>query len=154
MKISAKNYKLIMSLYPPYLGAGISIKSVSSNFMEIQVTLVKRWYNRNVRNTHFGGSIYSMTDPHFMFIISNALGEDYIVWDKEAYVNFIKAVKTKITAHMSISEEQIEEIRKATATGEKYLPKYTVDIKTDDGTLVAQVIKTIYIRKKRNKINY
>jgi len=29
----------------------------------------QRWYNRNYANSHFGGSLFSMTDPFSLFSI-------------------------------------------------------------------------------------
>ncbi len=150
MKLTPKLYKILLSIYPPYLGAGIRIKSVSKDWRNMEVSLTKYWFNNNAVGTHFGGSIYSMTDPHIMLMLMNLLGKEYIVWDKAASIDYIKAVKEKVTACFSVSDEQLQEIKKATATGEKYLPEFIIDIKTEDGTIVAKVLKTVYIKKKKN----
>ena len=70
-----KNIRLI-NLYPPYLGSGISIKAVNEDFTKISVQLKMHWYNRNAVGTHFGGSLYSMCDPFYMFILMEHLGKD------------------------------------------------------------------------------
>ena len=38
--------------------------------------------NRNYVGTHFGGSLFAMTDPFYMLMMMRNLGPDYIVWDK------------------------------------------------------------------------
>jgi hypothetical protein len=36
--------------------------------------------------THFGGSIFSMTDPFYMLMYMNILGKKHLVWDHSASI--------------------------------------------------------------------
>jgi len=121
---------------------------VSANYKEIIVHMKMRWYNRNYVNTHFGGSLYAMTDPFFMVMLIQVLGKQYIVWDKAVHIDFIKPGQGKVTARFIIKEEQIDNILEKTADRQKYLPEFSVDIKDEAGDTVARVTKTLYIRKK------
>ena len=107
-----------------------------------------RWYNRNYVKTHFGGSLYAMTDPFFMLMLIHILGQEFIVWDKSAHIDFIKADRGTVTARFLIKEEQIEKIIDNTSDGQKYFPEFSVDIENEAGEKVARVVKTLYIRKK------
>jgi hypothetical protein len=107
-----------------------------------------RWYNRNYVKTHFGGSLYAMTDPFFMLMLIHILGKEFVVWDKAAHIDFIKPSQGKVTARFLITEEQIEDILKNTSAGQKYFPEFSVDIENEAGEKVARVVKTLYIRKK------
>ena len=109
-----------------------------------------RWFNRNAVGTHFGGSLYSMTDPHLMLLLMQLLGEKYSVWDKAANIEFVKASRKKVTSIIKISNEDLELIKSNTDNGEKYLPKFLVEIRDEDDDLVAVVKKTIYVRRKRS----
>ena len=121
---------------------------MSANYKEIIVHMKMRWYNRNYVNTHFGGSLYAMTDPFLMVMLIQVLGKQYIVWDKAVHIDFIKPGQGKVTARFIIKEEQIDNILEKTADGQKYLPEFSVDIKDEAGDTVARVTKTLYIRKK------
>lgn len=121
---------------------------MSANYKEIIVHMKMRWYNRNYVNTHFGGSLYAMTDPFFMVMLIQVLGKQYIVWDKAVHIDFIKPGQGKVTARFIIKEEQIDNILEKTADRQKYLPEFSVDIKDEAGDTVARVTKTLYIRKK------
>jgi acyl-coenzyme A thioesterase PaaI-like protein len=121
---------------------------VSADYKEIIVYMKMRWYNRNYVNTHFGGSLYAMTDPFFMVMLIQVLGKQYIVWDKAVHIDFIKPGQGKVTARFIIKEEQIDNILEKTADGQKYLPEFSVYIKDEAGDTVARVTKTLYIRKK------
>ena len=74
MKISPKLLKLLLNLYPPYLGTGIKITHISKD---------------------------------------------------------------------------LEEIKRQTENGNKYLPEFLIEIKDDDNELVAAIRKILYVRKNR-----
>lgn len=138
----------LLNFYPPYLGAGVKVRYISSDFREVRVSMGLKWYNRNYVRTQFGGSLYSMTDPFYMLMLMENLGRDYVVWDKAAHIEFISPGQGTVHAEFKIDEDMLNTIREHTAAGEKYLPNYQVDVRDDRGTLVARVDKTLYIRRK------
>lgn len=145
--MNPKYLKLLLNLYPPYWGTGITVKSVSPDYREICVQMKMRWYNRNYVKTHFGGSLYAMTDPFFMLMLIHILGKEFVVWDKAAHIDFIKPSQGIVTARFLIKEEQIENIINNTSGGQKYFTEFSVDIENEAGEKVARVVKTLYIRK-------
>lgn len=149
--MKAKYLKLRLNFYPPYWATGITVKSISQDYREIVVQMKMHWYNRNYVKTHFGGSLYAMTDPFFMLMFLHILGKDFIVWDKVANIEFIKPGEGMVTARFLINNQQIEDIIKNTAEGQKYFPKFSVDIVNEMGETVTRVVKTLYVRKKINK---
>ena len=151
MKFTPKLAKRILNLYPPYLGAGVKITYISDNWRELHVSMSLRWFNRNAVGTHFGGSLYSMIDPHLMLLLMQLLGKEYLVWDKTADIEFVKASKKKVTSVIKVSNKDLEIIKKNTDNGEKYFSNFIVEIKDEDNDLVARVKKTIYVRRKQHE---
>ncbi len=145
---SAAKLKRLMNWYGPYLGAGVKLEHIADDWREIRVAMHMKWYNRNAVGTHFGGSLYAMIDPHYMLMLMKLLGKEYVVWDKAATIDFIKPGTGKLSAVMKVTDVMLDDIKKATATGDKYLPEYPVEIINEAGELVAKAIKTLYIRKK------
>ena len=148
MKITPRLFKRMLNLYPPYIGAGVKVTHISEDWKELRVSMSLRWFNRNAVGTHFGGSLYSIVDPHLMLLLMKSLGKEYLVWDKSADIEFIKASKKKVSSVIKLRRKDIEDIRKKTDNGEKYLPNFIVEIRDEDNDLVARVKKTIYVRKK------
>ena len=146
--MNPKYLKLLINVYPPYWGTGITVKSISADYREVCVQMKMRWYNRNYVKTHFGGSLYAMTDPFFMLMLIHILGKEFVVWDKSAHIEFIKRSQGTVTARFVIKEEQIQNIIDNTSEGQKYLPEFSVDIENEAGEKVARVLKTLYIKKK------
>ena len=91
-----------------------------------------------------------MVDPHLMLLLIQLLGKEYLVWDKSADIEFVKATTKKVTSKIKITSNELEEIKYHTDTGEKYLPEFTIEIKDEDDELVAIVRKILYVRRKRN----
>jgi acyl-coenzyme A thioesterase PaaI-like protein len=137
-----------LSLYPPYLGAGIRLERVAPNLRTFTVRMKLTWRNRNYVGTHFGGSLYAMCDPFFMLILIENLGPDYVVWDKAATIRFRRPGRGTVWATFHISEEQIAEIRRAADAGEIVERTFSTEVVAQDGTIVAEVDKLLYVRRK------
>ena len=147
--MKAALFKTMINWYPPYLGAGIRIACISNDYRDLLVTMKLRFYNRNYVGTHFGGSLYAMIDPFYMLMLMQVLGQEYIVWDKAATIEFKKPGRGTVSAHFLLTDRTIADIRTQTANGDKYLPEFSVDIIDDSGERVARGIKTLYIRRKQ-----
>lgn len=147
--VSSSNWvRRLVNLYAPFRGAGIQVKAVSKDYHHIRVEMPLTWYNRNYVGTHFGGSMYAMTDPFYMLMLIQILGRDYIVWDKAARIEFIKPGTRRLVVEFKWEPEEIEKIKRQAASGDKLFVEKRVEIQDDQGTLIATVDKTLYIRKK------
>ena len=151
MDYSAKTFRRLLNWYPPYIGTGINIDYICDDWTEIQVSMRLTWFNKNAVGTHFGGSLFSMVDPHYVLLLMKLLGKDYYVWDQSASIRFVKATKRKVRAHFSISPERLNEIKQKTDNGEKHLAEFRLDILDDNSDQIAEVIKVVYIKKKKHK---
>ena len=138
----------LMSLWPPLLGAGIWVKRISRDFTEVDVEMTLRVWNQNYVGVHFGGSLYAMTDPFYMLMIMENLGREYIVWDKAATVRFKRPGRGRVRAAFRITREQIDAIRAQADREAKVEPVFQVRVIDAEGTLVAEVEKTLYVRRK------
>ena len=151
MKINARLLRRGMKFWPPFLGAGIRVQSFSEDFREAVVELRLGRFNRNYVGTHFGGSLYAMTDPFFMIMLLHNLGGDYLVWDKSGSIEYVAPGRGTVSAHFRLTEERIAEIRAQAAGGEKIFPEFEVDVKDEAGEVVARVRKILYVRLKAKK---
>ncbi|QTA81879.1 DUF4442 [Desulfonema limicola] len=151
--MNARTFKTLLNLYPPYIGAGIRVRHIASDYSKINVEMKLRFFNRNYMGTHFGGSLYAMIDPFYALMLIKKLGPGYAVWDKSAAINFIKPGTGTVRADFSIDEQTIEHIKDKTSAGEKYCPDFSLDIFNQQDQVVAKAVKTLYIRKKKQRRN-
>ena len=142
--------KLLLNIWPPFRFSGIKVLDLSADFRAAKVQLKLGIFNRNAVGVHFGGSLFAMTDPFYMLMILACLGDDYIVWDKSADIDFVKPGRGKVSAEFLITDALINDIITHTANGEKYLPELPVYIKNDNGEVVANLNRKLYIRKKKS----
>ena len=131
------------------LGAGIRIKEISDDYRHLVVSMKLRRYNRNYVGTHYGGSLFSMTDPFYMVMLLNILGPKYYVWDKTSKIDYVAPGKTEVFAKFQLSEDQIRDIVKRSSDVAPLYVDFKVDILDTNGDVVAKVDKTLYIRKKK-----
>ena len=136
-----------VNLWPPFAATGIHV-NWGPDMKSAEVTMKLRPWNRNFVGTHYGGSLYSMCDPFYMLLLIKNLGPEYIVWDKAAGVRFRKPGKGTVRAEFRLTDAQLDDIREELKTLPKYEPIYTVEVKDGSGDVVAEVQKTLHIRKK------
>jgi hypothetical protein len=90
-----------------------------------------------------------MTDPFYMLMLIELLGNEYIVWDKAASIRFRKPGTGTVRAEFRLTEEQIDGVRRAAEVQAKVEPVFVVRIKDSSGDVVAEVERTLHVRKKK-----
>ena len=136
-----------VNLWPPFAATGIHV-NWGPDMKSAEVTMKLRPWNRNFVGTHYGGSLYSMCDPFYMLMLIKNLGPEYIVWDKAASIRFRKPGKGTVRAEFQLTDSQLDDIREQLKALPKYEPIYSVEVKDGSGDVVAEVQKTLHIRKK------
>jgi acyl-coenzyme A thioesterase PaaI-like protein len=151
---SSATLRRLMNIWPPFLFAGIKVQHIAPDFRSAHVCLHERQvlFNRNYFGTHFGGSLYAMTDPMYALLLTHVLGNGYNVWDQAARIEFVSQGRGVMEAKFALTEEEIARIRQETESGAKCLPEFVVNVTNSKGELVARVNKTLYVRKKRAKL--
>src|SRR5690625_1798646 len=149
--MNEKWLRRLINFWPPMFFAGIKATRISDDFRAIDVSLTLRRYNRNYVGTHFGGSLFSMTDPGYMLMLMHNLGRDYYVWDRGAHIDLLAPARGVVRAQLRITDETLEHMREQRAAGDKYPPEFTVDLLAEKHTLVAQVVRPLYVRHKPHR---
>lgn len=137
-----------MSLWPPFWGAGIKVKEISADWRSATVLMRQRPWNMNYVGTHFGGSLFSMTDPFWMMMVLHNIGEGHVVWDKSAQISFLKPGHGTLTCNFLLQEEQLDELKGLVASQGKATMWFEVEIIDVTGDIVAKVRKEVYVRTK------
>jgi len=140
-----------INFWPPFFFAGIRVTHIAKDMKSVDVEMKLRWWNANYVGTHFGGSLFAMTDPFYMLMVMANLGADYIVWDKAATIRYRRPGKGTVRAEFRLTDSQIDDIREKLKTLIKYEPVFKVDVKDEQGTVIAEVEKLLYVRKKQEE---
>ncbi|MGH6609977.1 MAG: DUF4442 domain-containing protein [Burkholderiaceae bacterium] len=142
-----------MKIWPPYLGAGIYVSHIAPDFRSVTVEMKLGWRNRNYVGTHFGGSLYAMTDPFLMLMLLHALGDAYRVWDKSGSIDYVAPGRGRVWTRIELHDDDLAQIRQMTEAGDKHLHLFNIDVRDDEGMVIARVEKVIYIRRKRGVVD-
>jgi acyl-coenzyme A thioesterase PaaI-like protein len=146
--VSARTLRHVLNLWPPFLFAGIHVAAIGDDFRSARVELRMRPWNRNYVGTHFGGSLFAMTDPFWMLLLMRSLGRDYRVWDRAGAIEFVKPGRGRVHAAFDLDDATLDGIRAETADGAKHLRWFETPIVDEAGDTVAVVRKQVYVRRK------
>jgi hypothetical protein len=138
-----------INFWPPFLGAGIRVVHIAPDMKAIDVEMQLRFWNANYVGTHFGGSLFAITDAFYMLMLIHHLGPGYIVWDKAATIRYRKPGRGTVRVEFRLTDTQIEDIREKLRTLHKYEPALLLEVKDKDGRVISEVEKLLYIRKRR-----
>lgn len=149
--LSSKSFRWMFNLFPAYRGTGGRVTYIADDWHEVRIKLPLNWRTRNYVGTIYGGSIYASIDPIYMLMLMKILGPDYIVWDKAAKVRFRKPGRETLYAEFLLSDDEIAEIKRL-AENERSIDRiYDLELKDKNGVVHAEIEKTLYIARKRDK---
>jgi acyl-coenzyme A thioesterase PaaI-like protein len=134
-----------------YRGTGGRLKYIAEDWSEVRLDLPLSWRTRNYVGTIFGGSIYSAVDPIYMLMLIHRLGQDYMVWDKSAGIQFKKPGRETLNAKFLVSDDELAAIRSALESQRSIDRTYAIDLVDGSGTVCATVEKVIYIRRREQR---
>ena len=133
-----------INTYAPFVGGGICVTSHSDDLRSIDVEMQMTPANRNYFGTHFGGSLFAMTDPFCMIMLHHALGEGFVVWDKAGSIRFRRPGLTTVRAHFALTDARLAEIRAALGRDGTYDAVFPVEIVDPLGEVICMVERVIY----------
>lgn len=148
-EMTPEQLKTGLNSWPTFASQLIAVEDVAQDWSTASIRLDLKPENGNYFGTQFGGSMFSMIDPFLVILLAKQLGPGYQVWDKSVEIDFVRPGLGPVTAHVEMPPTTVAEVREATAEGEKDLRWFTVEIKGEDGAVVAVQRREIYTRKNR-----
>jgi hypothetical protein len=148
MKLTPRMMKHIMNWYRPLRKAGVKVVSIAPDWRQAKVELRLRWYNQNMFGTHFGGTLYAMTDPFYVLLLTQLMGDRYHIWDQSASIRFVSPGRGVVSATFEITDAELELIANSVEQGDKFHHTFSTEILNADGAVVAEVQKQVYVRLK------
>ena len=152
MAMTPRRLRRVLRWWPPFVFSGIRVLEIADDWSSARIELRRRWYTANYVGTHFGGSLFAMTDPFWMILVKERLGRDYIVWDQRAEIEFVRPGTGEVRTEFVVDPAVVERIRQAAAGGQKVLEWFENDIVDRSGVLVARVRRQLYVRRKRDTV--
>lgn len=142
----------LISFWPPFLVSGIRVKRYLKAHRVLEVEMGLRFWNWNHERSHFGGSLYAMTDPFYALLIREHLEEKVEVWVKSATVHFKRPGRGTVTARFELSHSKLQEVRLALEHSRKAEPSFKIEIRDESDKVVAEVEQVVYVRRRKSLI--
>jgi acyl-coenzyme A thioesterase PaaI-like protein len=150
-ELKARLYRIGFNLFPAYRGTGARITHIEPDWSEIRAKVPLNWRTRNYVGVTFGGSMYGAIDPLYMMMLIQRLGDEYVVWDKAATIDFEKPGRETLYARCRITDEELAAIKADLRDRESTERVYTTRLVDEDETVHATVRKTVYITTDESK---
>jgi len=142
----------LISFWPPFLVSGIRLRRYLKTHRVLEVEMGLRFWNWNHERSHFGGSLYAMTDPFYPLLIREHLEEKVEVWVKSAVIQFKRPGKGTVYARFELTQNKLQELRLALEHSRKAEPSFKIEIMDESDKLVAVVEQVVYVRRKKTLI--
>lgn len=136
------------NFFPAFRGTGARVTYIAADWHEVRIELPLSWRTRNYVGTIFGGSIYGAVDPFYMIMLIRLLGPEYTVWDKAAAIRFRRPGRSTLTAQFLIAPDLVHSIRHELQHVPKVDKHFTVELRSQDGTVHAVIDKTVHISRR------
>lgn len=143
--------KRMLNLWFPFLVNRISIISISDDFYQMEVRLRHSFWNRNPNKSIWGGSIASAMDPFFPVILKQILlkkGIETDFFSQAINVQFLKMVKSDVTFHFRINEDEITKAEEALIKKGKYSGWHSVEGISAQNEVCVKGKVQIFLRKR------
>jgi acyl-coenzyme A thioesterase PaaI-like protein len=151
IRLTAGLLRRAMNLWPPFRSAGIRVAELAPDWSYARVELRLGRLNRNFVGTHFGGSLFAMTDPFYMIMLLQVLGDDYHVWDQAAEIEYLKPGRGTVQAEFRLDPQHVQRLRHEARDGSKLMPEYALEVRDASGDVVARVRRKLYVRLKKDR---
>lgn len=101
-------FPYLARIYPPLLGAGIRVTSISADWTRGELSLHLHPWNANHNGTAFGGALFSATDVLYGTLLAGQLGRKYTVATKEATIRFLRPGLGRLHCTVEVPSRQAE----------------------------------------------
>jgi acyl-coenzyme A thioesterase PaaI-like protein len=141
--------RMVFNFFPAFWSTGAKVTYLAADYKEVHLKLPLSWRTRNYVGTIFGGSMFASTDVLYFLLVLKNIGKDYIVWDKASSIHFKKPGKGTLYTKVTVSDKEIETIKKELQYTDKIDRIYLLDLIDEAGDICASIEKTIHIRNKK-----
>lgn len=145
---TATIFKYGFNLSPMYRRTTARVVEISDDLKRVKIKVPISYKNKNYVGAIFGGSMFAATDPIYMIQLVQILGEDYVVWDKAATINYKRPAKEHLYCEFLFSDDEIDAIKKQVAETQEMTVEKTTYLTNANANVFAEVIKTLYIAEK------
>lgn len=135
-----------INLYPPLLFFGIKV-SISADHREVAIEVPLRWYYRNNTGVMFGAVLSVASDP-FPALLFQKLLPGTTAWTRAHHIEYLHPCRSSARATYRITDEDVAALAGPLESTGRAFREFEYGFVDRDGTLVARVTNTTYLRAR------
>ncbi|MGD1841594.1 MAG: DUF4442 domain-containing protein [Thermonemataceae bacterium] len=140
--------RIRLNWLPAYRTTGGRITFISAELNELYAQLPMSWQTRNPVGTFFGSAIYGAFEPLYSFLLSRALGKNYIVWDRADKIIFKQPANNTLYGVAYLDAARVKQIKRAVDSTQEANFYFALPIVNRFGEEVATLQQTLYVSRK------
>jgi acyl-coenzyme A thioesterase PaaI-like protein len=144
-------FRVLVSLYPPLLGAGVRVSRIADDWTSGSVSLRVYPWTANLHGAAFGGALFSATDILYGMMLAAQLGRRFEVWTKSAQIEFHAPGRGRLRLDVTLTPEEAQTIREQTERDGSSDVIHHVEILDSAGTVVAEATHTMRVRTREGR---
>ena len=144
-------FRVLVSLYPPLLGAGVRVSRIADDWSSGTVSLRVYPWTANLHGAAFGGALFSATDILYGMMLAAQLGRRFEVWTKAAQIEFHAPGRGRLHLDVSLTHDEADRIRRDTERDGSSDVIHRVAIVDATGTVVAEATHTMRVRTRADR---
>ncbi|GAA2052135.1 PaaI family thioesterase [Williamsia deligens] len=144
-------FRVLVSLYPPLLGAGVRVSRISDDWTSGVVSLRVYPWTANLHGAAFGGALFSATDILYGMMLAAQLGRRFEVWTKAAHIEFHAPGRGRLRLDVTLTHDEAQTIREQTERDGSSDVIHHVAIVDGAGTVVAEATHTMRVRVRAER---
>ncbi|MEH3154633.1 MAG: DUF4442 domain-containing protein [Gordonia paraffinivorans] len=145
-------FRVLVSLYPPLLGAGVRVSRISDDWTSGTVSLRVYPWTANLHGAAFGGALFSATDILYGMMLAAQLGRRFEVWTKSAQIEFHAPGRGRLHLDVTLGHDEAQTIRDQTERDGSSDVIHHVAIVDSAGTVVAEARHTMRVRLRADSV--
>ncbi|MFC6443407.1 DUF4442 domain-containing protein [Paenalcaligenes hermetiae] len=138
------------NLHPGFRSMGGKVIEVTPDLSAMKIRLPLHWRTRNALGSIFGGSLFGVTDGPHPLLLMVSLGEDVIVWDKQASIRFRRPAYCTLYTWCRVTAEDKDRIQSALEEHQEVTHDFVISLEDQAGEVYAIVERTLYIAHRRH----
>ena len=149
--LSTRLLRAAFNWFPCYRRTGARLTHISADRLRVCLEIPLNWRTRGYWGTTFGGALYGAIDPVLLVILSRALGDECMVWDQSAEIEFLRPGRSTLYADIGVDAGEIAEIKRELEVARKLTRSYEITLHDARGVPHVRCKKRLYIRRARKK---
>lgn len=142
-------FQMLARIYPPLLGAGIRVTSISPDWTRGELSMHVYPWNANHNGTAFGGALFSATDVLYGTMLAGQLGGGFSVATKEATVRFLRPGRGRMSCTVEVPRSEADHVMEQLQTASGVDMRHLATLYDTKGRAIVEAEHVLRVKRRK-----